>query len=277
MSSAFGLALMQTAGSMQIVYGGDPPAKAIYGAFPNFAGVLAAELAAEGLGADCEALDGQAGLFQAFFGKAGMPSDSLDGLGEKFMVERVGFKPWPTSGNCHPFIEAALKLYADGVRAEQIDKIVIAGHERARAWCEPAAERRAPANGASAANAVPFCVAKAFLNGAVTLADFTPAGIADAAMRHVADLIEHELGGEPMGTARVRVFLRDGTEREAHVTAALGTPDNPMNRDQIVQKFLTCASYALKPLDAARCQSIVDAVDTIEDFDDMRNFSALLS
>ena len=35
MRDALGLALMQAAGSMQVVLDGDPPAKAIYGAFPN--------------------------------------------------------------------------------------------------------------------------------------------------------------------------------------------------------------------------------------------------
>src|SRR5258706_10888127 len=44
MRSALGLALMQMSGSRQVVLSGDPPAKAIYGAFPNQAGVLAALL-----------------------------------------------------------------------------------------------------------------------------------------------------------------------------------------------------------------------------------------
>ena len=54
MESALGLAMMQMSGSRQIVLSGDPPAKAIYGAFPNKAGVLAAQLAEEGLGAACD-------------------------------------------------------------------------------------------------------------------------------------------------------------------------------------------------------------------------------
>src|SRR5262249_27745606 len=40
MQSALGLALMQASGTMQLVLDGDPPAKAIYAAFPNLAGVL---------------------------------------------------------------------------------------------------------------------------------------------------------------------------------------------------------------------------------------------
>ena len=54
MENAFGLAMMQMAGSRQITMGGDPPAKAIYGAFPNQAGVQAALLARAGLTADVD-------------------------------------------------------------------------------------------------------------------------------------------------------------------------------------------------------------------------------
>src|SRR5262245_50389675 len=40
MESALGLALMQASGTMQLVLDGDPPAKAMYAAFPSLAGVL---------------------------------------------------------------------------------------------------------------------------------------------------------------------------------------------------------------------------------------------
>jgi 2-methylcitrate dehydratase PrpD len=74
MRSAFGLALMQMAGSRQIVLSGDPPAKAIYGAFPNQAGVLAALLSKEGLGADCDFIGEPAGLYAMIYdGRTGYP------------------------------------------------------------------------------------------------------------------------------------------------------------------------------------------------------------
>jgi len=80
MHSAFGLALMQASGSMQIVLDGDPPAKAVYGAFPNYGGVLAALLARAGLGAAVAALEGKAGLYAMAYGgsyDAGALTDRL--------------------------------------------------------------------------------------------------------------------------------------------------------------------------------------------------------
>src|SRR5262245_53264559 len=103
MRSALGLALMQMAGSRQVVLSGDPPAKAIYGAFPNQAGVLAALLSQQGLGADCDIVGEPAGLYPMIYGGECDLKVLTKGLGEKFLLNEVEFKPWPTSNHVHAF------------------------------------------------------------------------------------------------------------------------------------------------------------------------------
>ena len=110
MHSALGLALAQAAGTMQMVLEGDPPAKSIYAAFPNQAGVLSAWLAKKGLRADCAVFEGQQGLFNAYFGRPGPLTDLEEGLGQRFYLTNVRFKPWPVSGIVQPFLEAALEV-----------------------------------------------------------------------------------------------------------------------------------------------------------------------
>src|SRR5204862_8147472 len=82
MRSALGLALMQIAGSRQVVLSGDPPAKAIYGAFPNQAGVLAALLSKQGLGADCDIIGEPAGLYPMIYGGECDLNTLTEGLGQ---------------------------------------------------------------------------------------------------------------------------------------------------------------------------------------------------
>ena len=94
----------------QVVLYGDPPSKGIYAAFPNQGGVLSALMAKEGLEGRCLAIEGQAGLFNMFYGGVYAPEALRDGLGERFHILETVFKPWATSGMCHPFIDAALKL-----------------------------------------------------------------------------------------------------------------------------------------------------------------------
>ena len=84
--SAFGIALMQASGTMQVVHGGDPPAKAIYGAFPNHGGLLAALLSKAGLDGKCDALEGVAGLYEMFYGGEYREEALFENLGRKSCV-----------------------------------------------------------------------------------------------------------------------------------------------------------------------------------------------
>ncbi|MBI3329989.1 MAG: MmgE/PrpD family protein, partial [Nitrospinae bacterium] len=110
MHSALGVALMQAGGTMQVVLEGDPPAKAIYGGFANLGGMLAALLSQQGLGAHIQAIEGDAGLYGLFYDGRYAQEVIESGLGRVYLLQRARFKPWPTSGVVHPFIEAASLL-----------------------------------------------------------------------------------------------------------------------------------------------------------------------
>src|SRR5262249_17258407 len=150
MEDVLGLALMQASGSRQIVLGGDPPAKAIYAAFPNQSGVMSALLAERRVGASCEAFEGEAGFF-ALFSTIYATEALTHDIGDHFYCQDVRFKPWPTSGNAHPFIEAALGISHEH-RLDPVDIVqiqIVAGHHT-KQFIEPLAERCRPQNGAAA-------------------------------------------------------------------------------------------------------------------------------
>lgn len=244
MQSAFGLALMQVAGSRQVVIGGDPPAKAVYGAFPNQAGVLAALLAEAGLEAGVDALEGDAGFFRLATGGP-FDADALtDDLGTRYAFAGVEFKPWPTSNHVTPFIEAALEL-ASGhdLRPAGVARVEVIGPTRIRAWFEPVPERRRPSNAAAAANSVPFAVAKALAHRDVTLGDFTESGLADEPALALAQRIEHRLDDRVEGGV-VIVETASGARLEAKVSAPLGSPSRPLPGARLEAKFRDCCSYA---------------------------------
>jgi len=276
MHSAFGLALMQASGSMQIVLDGDPPAKAVYGAFPNHGGVLAALLARAGLGAAVDALEGKAGLYAMAYGGSYDAGALNDGLGVTFLLLGAQFKPWPTSLIVHPFIEAGIDLGSRGIRAADIKSVEIAGHSHIRPWCEPLADRRRPANAATAANSIPFGVAKALAHGDVTLADFTQAGLADASALSIAEKTTYRLD-DGMTGALVIVTRADGGTMEARVAQPLGHPSRPVPSDRLIAKFRDCCRYARPPLDAAAVQALVDGMLALETIDDIGRLMQICS
>lgn len=269
MHSAFGLALMQASGSMQVVLEGDPPAKAIYGAFPNYGGVLAALLARAGLGAKIDALEGKAGLYAMAYGGDYDPRALTDGLGAEFLLLGTQFKPWPTSLVVHPFIEAALTLAEDGVRAAAIRSVLIVGPSHIRPWCEPLPERRRPRNPATAANSIPFGVARALARGQVTLADFTPDGIGDEAAAAVAGKTTYALDDGLRG-ALVKVVTEDGRERQAHIETPLGHPARPVPPDRLVAKFRDCCSYVKTPGSSVDVSKLIELISNLEAVGDVR-------
>lgn len=269
MHSALGTALMQAGGSMQVVFDGDPPAKAIYGGFANLGGMLAALLAEQGLGAEVAVLEGQAGLYGLFYGGEYDSSALSEGLGEEWHLLDARFKPWPTSGNVHPYIEAGMRIAAQGVGPDDVRAIVARASAALRPWCEPIEERRRPPNPTSAANSIVYGIAKALVNGQVVLGDFTPAGLLQEGALRIADLATCEIDEAYAGQGTVEVHTVDGRVLTETVEAALGHPSRPLSDAQLIEKFRDCAGYAANPIPEAQLQTLIDALDSLETLDDV--------
>jgi len=272
MRSALGLALMQMAGSRQVVLTGDTPAKSIYGAFPNQAGVLAALLSRQGLGADCDVVGGPAGLYPMIYGGE-CDLDALTGaLGTQFLLNEVEFKPWPTSNHVHAFIEAAGSITR--LDASSIRDVEVAAHSKLRPWLEPLDKRRRPDNAAAAANSIPFCVAKSLVHGNVKLKDFTSQGLRDAAALAVAERVTCRLDDDVKG-AIVSVRTADGRMHRAEVETPLGHKRRPVSRERLVEKFRDCCRHAARPMTSEAVESIVALVDGLADLADVRRIVTL--
>ena len=272
MHSVLGLALMQASGTRQVSFEGGP-AKAIYGAYANHGAVLSALLAQQGIDARCAVLDGRAGVFRLFYDGKHDPSVLLDGLGERYLSTDVQFKPWPTSNMLHPFIEACQDLRAKhGIDTASIRDIRVRVGTHAAHWLEPEAERRNPSNGATAANSIYFGVAKTLALGNVTLADFTPQGMADPASRRLADLMHCTVDPAVGKGASVEVVLNDGQS----LVADVGARSRPMSESQIVAKFRDCAQHAARPIAEARLDEFVERVMHLEREADAGALLALL-
>jgi 2-methylcitrate dehydratase PrpD len=274
MRSALGLALMQMSGSRQIVLCGDRPAKAIYGAFPNQAGVLAALLSKQGLEADCDIVGEPAGLYPMIYGGECDRNALTEGLGAEFLLNEVEFKLWPTSNHVHAFIEAASNI--PRLDAPAIQDVEILAHGKLRPWCEPLDKRRRPDNAAAAANSIPFCVAKSLVHGSVTLGDFRPEGLRDAAALAVAELTTCRLDDSVSG-AVVKVRARDGQEYQAAVETPLGHKARPVGRERLVEKFRDCCSHAAQRMAPQSVENIVALIDNLPELDDVRRIVALTS
>jgi 2-methylcitrate dehydratase PrpD len=197
-----------------------------------------------------------------------------EGLGNHFRFKEVAFKPWPTSNNLHPFIEAANEISRSGLDISKIAEVEILTHSQLRPWCEPLEVRRRPDNAAAAANSIPFCVAKSLVHGNVILADFTYEGLKDAAALAVSARTSYRLDDAVKG-AVVNVRLNDGQHVEARIETPLGDPGRPMPMEQLIEKFRDCCRHAVKPFSANRVRELISLVEDLEQVDDVRQLPIL--
>ncbi len=276
MGNALGLALMQMAGSRQIVLSGDPPAKAIYGAFPNHAGVLAALLSREGLTADCAVFGEPAGLYPMIYDGDCDANALVEGLGETFLLTAVEFKPWPTSNQIHPAIEAAAKIAGGGLDVPEIAEVVVVVPTRLRPWCEPLGKRQRPDNAAAAANSIPFCVANALARGDVALADIAAEGLDDQTVLAIAARTTYRLDDSVDG-AVVRVGLLDGNQREARIETPLGSRTRPTSPERLADKFRDCCGHASTALSSDNIEGLIALIDDLDELDDIGRLVSLAS
>jgi 2-methylcitrate dehydratase PrpD len=110
--------------------------------------------------------------------------------------------------------------------------------------------------------------AVALLRGTVGLDDFSSARLDDPAVHALAARIEVAVDGNPdpnaLNPQRVEIALKDGTRHSIDLPAVLGSPANPLSRDQHLEKFRRCWRFAdMAPDQGERLISLVDQLETL--------------
>lgn len=235
--------------------------KRVHCGWAAHSGVVAADLARHGLTGPPTVIEGRFGFLHAFCGDRADAAAVVDGLGERWELPGIFFKPYPCNHFTHAGVDAALRLRASGIHAHDIAEIELGVPAPVlRTIAEPAAEKARPNSGYHAAFSGPYTVAAALIGGGglgLGHDDFTDAAAADpdrlalaARVRCVVD--EHADAIFPnQFPAVLRVTTVAGTHHEARVDANRGGPTNPLTSAELTSKFLLNACRTLDP-EAAR-------------------------
>lgn len=255
---AMGLALLQGSFPSEIKYDATSPIRGAREGLVARAAVEAALLAEAGATAFAEPLEGRAGFFAIYGG--GPPRDTLlDGLGETFLGDQVSFKPWPACRGTHPYIEAALVL-RDRIDPVRVVRIEAETGPIQEMLIRPQPVKAEPSRAIEAKFSIPYTVAAALIDGAITLDSFASARIADPATRTLAHRVVErrnpEWGRGEAASGSLTVTLADGTVLQHRVMQAAGHPDRPMDDESLIAKFIDCAAHAASPMDAAAARSL---------------------
>jgi 2-methylcitrate dehydratase PrpD len=165
----------------------------------------------------------------------------------------VWFKLYPCCASTHRPIDAALALRAQ----HALDTRAIASVEGMVSANAAANLRYAtPADPSQARFSLPYCVAAALLDGAVTPASFTPQAIARPAaaalMPRIRMTVDPDLDGERAVTdlverATLTVRTDDGRVLSQRIETPRGHPLSPLDDDLLDSKFRACTQAVLAP------------------------------
>jgi len=239
-------------------------------------GMVAAQLAASGLEAIAEPLDGNWGYQEMMAGSTAPGLEAaLAGLGGDCAVLQHGIwaKYYPCCASTHRPVDALLSLQVAPGAVERMETLV---SEIAVANLR----YLLPSGVAEARFSLPYCLAAALYDGPLTPASFTPHAIARP---EVLDLLARtdmlldpaqpasRAIGDAVETGTVRVFLRDGSMREASAVTPHGHPRDPLSAAELEGKFRACAAAGALPSEAMEA-----ALELLAEFNSLESPVALL-
>jgi 2-methylcitrate dehydratase PrpD len=230
----------------------------------------AVDLAEAGLPGPRGAIDGPFGYLN-LFERTHELAPVLDALGRSWRAAEVSWKPYPTGRAAHGGIDMALELRSQGVNADNVARIRFRApplilHLVGRPIVSPLEVNYARL-------CLPYAMAVALIRGAVTLADFTPAALADAATHALAHRIEIEPGPGKDAAAftpqSATALLCDGSTREASVSVLPGTRARPLSRERQLEKFHANAALGFGRDVSAEMSELITAIDDLETLADV--------
>jgi 2-methylcitrate dehydratase PrpD len=169
-------------------------------------------------------------------------------LGRAWVMEQIAFKPYACGTMTQPFVDCAIELATQGVRADQVAAIVCDVGEGTvhRLW-EPLAVKHRPPTPYAAKFSTPYCMAVGFFDRAAGFAQFTQARIEDSAVLALASKIRYAINPDdeyPRNfTGHLRATMTDGTQRVIRRPFMRGGAHAPMPQEELEAKFMDNVLY----------------------------------
>jgi len=201
--------------------------------------VFAAELAADGMTGPGHPFEGRDGLWQHL----GIGAPTWTGFGaEPLRITRTSFKAYPSVIHTQGPIGLVLELRRQ-VAAEHVESVRVATYGEAVRRTATEAEKWDPRTRETADHSIPFLVAAAFQDGAVTPATFELRRIQDPALRPLIKKLtvveDPDFTRRYPAEARTRVEVTtpDGRTMAAETAYPKGHRGNPLTDAEVEAKF----------------------------------------
>jgi 2-methylcitrate dehydratase PrpD len=237
-------------------------------------GLICSRLASRGITGPRNFLEGVYGYLHLYGRDLFTGERITEGLGERFRLENMVYKKYPSCALTQGPTEVILKLMAE-------EKLVPSDVDRVEVTVPPYTHKLVghefEIGGNPRVNAqfsIAYCVANAILSGGSKLEHFEEERIRSGSAAEMAKRVSvipdkslEERGHTPMD---MRVQTRDGRELVRTIDVGPGFPGNPLTEEDHRKRFADCLAFAKKPIGLQKAERIASMIEDIEKVDDVR-------
>jgi 2-methylcitrate dehydratase PrpD len=188
----------------------------------------------------------------------------------------IRIKPYPCGGLTHQVIDSILEFRAkQGLTPDMVERVDVdvVKHTFERIVF------KVPQTSIQGKFCMPYLVARALIDGKVSLHAFTDVAVRDPNVLKLAEKVQMNLDNnlkktDPAGRpCRVTVRLKNGQVLCREAQHAKGGPEFPMTEEELRGKFTECARQALSADGAERALA---GIESLESLNDVRSLAEIL-
>jgi 2-methylcitrate dehydratase PrpD len=231
-------------------------------------GVLSARLAKMGFTANPQTLEVRNGFFDSYYPGGKTDRAPLEDLGRVYAMEKYGvrFKAYPCGGLTHTAIYATIRL-----RNEQHITPELIEHIDVEVPADTAAPLtyRIPNSGLEGKFSMPYLIARALIDGNVTLEMFTEEAVRNKEVLQLLEKVNMKVdpklqsGSDGSRPGTVTMTLKNGQTQTLHEKFPKGSPQVPMTQDELLAKFRACTRGVLSETASERALGYVGKLETM--------------
>jgi 2-methylcitrate dehydratase PrpD len=252
---AMGIAATQAAGMQQ---NRGTMGKSFHAGKAASNGVLSALLAERGFDSTQEIIEGKRG-FSRIYSDVAEPDRLIAGLGDGWLIETNGHKPYACGVVLHPLIDAVIAIRnRDSIDPASVSEISL----RVNPLVLSITGVVDPSTGLQSKFSTVHSAAVALIDGAAGVAQYSDDKAADpliAGLRRKVKAVADETLRKDEAYAAI---VARGKRHEVHIAHASGTADNPMSDAAIEVKFMANAQPVIGRERAERARDFVNSLET---------------
>lgn len=240
-------------------------------------GVLACMLGKKGFTADKHVLDGRWG-FMAILGNGAEPEKIQNKMGDPYalIIPGATVKMYPCGSLGQPTMDAFLEIIKEhNLPPNSVNEIIVKAGTNI---LEPL-RYNTPVNELQAKFSLQFGLATLLLKRKASLREYTDNWVKDPNLRNTMKKVKtlHDEEIERMGVDRMHslleVVLTNGERIKRWADAARGTPEKPITRKELDEKFMDCASFVL---DKEKISEAIILINNLEKVHSVRELTQAL-